>query len=357
MTPVDAEAMTDALPGRAVRAARAGVIVAAAGLACALAATMAAGVPLRDPGAVSTSRFLVACGFVALFIALDVAVRARGRTGSRHALAAFATVLRRRWTRTRLGVVLLLATYSVSYFAYRNIKSVAPLLRPDDIFDRALLEIDRAVLGGSDPGAVLHAVLGTGVAGVLAAVYMAFFLFIPVALAAALVFPDDLRTSVFVATALAVTWLLGAASYVLLPAIGPFHADAATYAALPQTSVTDMQVRLMADRAAFLADPGAPGAAQSIGAFASLHTAFCGTVALAAHWLRAPRPVLAAAWGMTALTVLATVYFGWHYLLDDVAGAAIAVLALLLARALTGVDPRAPRPAPRSPTAPETARA
>jgi membrane-associated phospholipid phosphatase len=58
-------------------------------------------------------------------------------------------------------------------------------------------------------------------------------------------------------------------------------------------------------------------------------------------------------WALFALTVAATIYFGWHYVLDDVAGMAIAVTALALARAIVGIDlrtARLPVPAP-SPTA------
>jgi hypothetical protein len=36
--------------------------------------------------------------------------------------------------------------------------------------------------------------------------------------------------------------------------------------------------------------------------------------------------------------VLATVYFGWHYVADDIGGAAIAAAAIVMARALTGFD-------------------
>jgi membrane-associated phospholipid phosphatase len=192
------------------------------------------------------------------------------------------------------------------------------------------------VAGGADPAALLHELLGTGTAAqVLGVVYLLFFAFIPVALAAALVFLD-LRRGLFVATALSAAWLLGALSYLILPAIGPFHADPATYGGLAETPVAHMQARLMGGRAAFLHAPGAPGAAQSIGAFASLHTAFCGTAAIAAHLVGARRPVRAAVWLFTALTVTATVYFGWHYLLDDVAGVAIAVISVLLAAWGTG---------------------
>ena len=43
------------------------------------------------------------------------------------------------------------------------------------------------------------------------------------------------------------------------------------------------------------------------------------------------------------MTATATVYFGWHYVLDDVGGILVAVLSLALARVLTGVRPRAMR--------------
>ncbi|MEA2177287.1 MAG: hypothetical protein QOG77_584, partial [Solirubrobacteraceae bacterium] len=39
---------------------------------------------------------------------------------------------------------------------------------------------------------------------------------------------------------------------------------------------------------------------------------------------------------LAALTVVATVYFGWHYLLDDVAGVVIALLAVGIAAVLKG---------------------
>jgi hypothetical protein len=323
------------------RAAAAGPVVALTGVALAVAATREAGVPLRDPAAISVIRFAGAAAIVALAIGFDVLVRAARRPGRRlPSRAAVAQARRVGWPGTRLAVVgVALASFYVTYLAYRNIKSVAPLLRPGDLYDGRLLDIDRNLFGGSDPAQVLHSLLGTGAAAqVLAVVYMAFFALIPLGLAAALVLAPDRRAGLFFVTALAVNWLLAAGSYLLLPSIGPFHADPATFAGLPHTAVTDMQNELLAKRTLFLADPGESGAAQSIGAFASLHTSLLLTAAIAGHLLGVPRPVRAGVWAVAVLTMIATVYFGWHYLLDDVAGAVIAVLALVAARALTGVD-------------------
>ncbi|HEX8101674.1 MAG TPA: phosphatase PAP2 family protein [Solirubrobacteraceae bacterium] len=316
--------------GPTTRAILAGPAVAATTLAIALVVTGAAGVPLRDPGGVSRGRFLSALAVLAIVALIDALVRGRG-----HA----------RWPRRRLvAVAAALVSFYATYLAYRNLKSVVPLLRPDELFDRQLTEIDRDVFLGNPPGEALHSLLGTGIsAHVLAAVYMAFFLFIPVALAAALVLARDTQAGLYFTTALSLNWLLAAGCYFLLPSLGPFAETPQVFADLPATSVSRLEAALSAERALFLHDPAAPGAAQSIGAFASLHVSIWVTAALGCHLLGARRAVTTTVWGLTVLTVLATLYFGWHYVLDDVAGVVIALTALALAGAITAYDPRGAR--------------
>ena len=83
----------------------------------------------------------------------------------------------------------------------------------------------------------------------------------------------------------------------------------------------------------------APSAHRVIAAFASLHTSIMFTAAIAAQVSRIGRPVRIALWALVALTTTATVYLGWHYVADDLAGVVIALVALGLARALTGFQP------------------
>jgi hypothetical protein len=206
------------------------------------------------------------------------------------------------------------------------------------------------VFGGRDPAEVLHDLLGTGVsAEVLSVVYGLFFVFVPVSLALALVIPRDPRPGLFYVTALSINWVLAAGSYFLLPSLGPVYAEPGDFAGLPSTGVSHLQSALLEQRTDFLYDPAAAGAAQSIGAFASLHCSIFFTAAIATHLLGAARGVRVAVWMLLALTVLATLYFGWHYVLDDLAGIVIAIASLALARALTGFELRAvrrPLPAP-----------
>jgi hypothetical protein len=332
-----------ALPGR--RPLLAGPVVAVVTLAAALIATGDAGIPLRDPDNVTGNRLVLALGLIMSLFVIDVSVRAWSRSGGRlPSRAALLAVRREHWTLQRwLAVTGAIVAFYVSYLAYRNLKSVVPLLRPGDLFDLQLADFDRSLFLGHDPAALLHDVVGTGAAThVFSGVYMLFFLFIPGTLAVALVFSRNLRSGLFYATALSLNWLLGAISYFLLPSLGPIYIEPADFSSLAGTDAGRLQEILLEQRAEFLHDP-ALGTAQSIGAFASLHVSIFVTAALAAHLLGLRRSVKVVAWILVALTVGSTIHLGWHYVADDLGGVAIAVLAVAIARVLTGVDLREAR--------------
>ena len=332
-----------ALPGR--RLLLAGPAVAVVTLVAALATTSDAGIPLRDPDNVTGNRLVMAVTFILGLFVVDMAVRAWRRTDGRGlSWSALVDVRREHWTLQRwLAVTGGIVAFYVTYLAYRNLKSVVPLLRPGDIFDGQLADFDRTMFFGHDPAVLLHDAVGTGLAThVFSGAYMLFFLFIPGTLAVALVFSRNLSIGLFYATALSLNWLLGAASYFLLPSLGPIYTDPGTFSALAGTDAGKLQAILLDQRTEFLRDP-ALGSAQSIGAFASLHVSIFVTAALAAHLLGLRRSVKVVAWIMVALTVGATIHLGWHYVVDDLGGIVIAVLALAIARALTGLDLRTAR--------------
>jgi hypothetical protein len=334
-----------------IRLLAAAPVVAALTVVAALVATADAGVAFRDPDHVAALYVVEVGAGIALLVAVDIFLRAARRAGRRWPpRETLRAVRRERWTARRAGAVAVgLLSFYVSYLAYRNLKSVVPLIRPE-LFDQQLAELDRSLFGGNDPAALLHDLLGTGVVTtqVVSASYMLFFVFIPGTLAFALVFTPNLQAGLFYATAQSLNWLLGAASYFLLPSLGPIYFDPAAFAHLPATGVSDLQSLLLDQRVEFLRDPAA-GLAQSIGAFASLHVSIFFTGVLAAHLLGFGRSVRVGAWVLLGLTTIATIYLGWHYVLDDVGGVVLGALALILARALTGFDLRTARqPAPLS---------
>jgi membrane-associated phospholipid phosphatase len=66
---------------------------------------------------------------------------------------------------------------------------------------------------------------------------------------------------------------------------------------------------------------------QSVGGFASLHTGITLLVALMIQATINNKIARWAGWINFGITVVATVYFGWHYLADDIAGCMIALVA------------------------------
>ena len=325
-------------------------IVAAFTLIAGLIVAAEAGFTFRDPDHVAALYVVEVGAGVGLLVLLDIFLRARRRNGGRRpSREEMAAVRRERWTAKRGAAVLIaIVGFYVTYLAYRNLKASLPLLRPGDLFDSQLADIDRAMFFGNDPAALLHGLLGTGIsAHVLSVFYVAFIVFLPLSLGLALVFAERLKVSLFYATALSINWVLGAATYFALPALGPIYFYPEWFADLPYTEVSRLQELLMDDRVGFLANVET-GTPQAIAAFASLHVAMSFTALLAAYMLKLGRRVKQALWAWLAITFIATIYLGWHYVLDDFAGVAIGALALVLARLLTGFDPREDGPAARA---------
>ncbi len=323
----------------------AGPAVAVVSILAALIATNAANVPLRDPDHVAGRRLVVVLLLVAVLVGFDVVVRAGRRARTlRPSRAELGRVRRERWTLGRgIAVASALISFYVSYLAYRNLKSVVPLLRPGELFDRQLAAFDRALFAGNDPAVLLHSVLGTGLpTHVLSFAYLIFFAFIPATLALALVFSPNLQAGLFYATAQSINWLLGAVSYFLVPALGPIYAAPAVFASLPPSGVSRLQDLLLDQRLDFLRDP-LGGTAQSIAAFSSLHVSIFFTAALAAHALGLRRHLRVSAWVLLGVTIAATIFLGWHYVVDDFGGLLLGAMAFALARAITGLDLRAAR--------------
>jgi hypothetical protein len=316
----------DAAYGMAVTVALATGVVA---VACALYL----GLPLRDPDGFLGPTYVRLPVLVALMLAVDVVPRAVVRAGSARAVPEHVLAVARErwpWQRLRPALIGLLAFYG-TYVSYRNLKHFLPLLR-DDLVDEELLDLDRAMTGGVAPAQLVHDLLGTGVAAhVLSWVYLAFLIFVPASLALALVSRDRARDATWYVTALCLNWALGTASYYLLPSMGPVYAEPELFWGLPETGTSELQDSLLASRWFVLIDPQGTERIQSIAAFASLHVSIVFTAALIGHLVLASKAVRAVLWAFFTLTVAATIYFGWHYIVDDIAGLAIGGGSVLLA--------------------------
>jgi membrane-associated phospholipid phosphatase len=307
-------------------------LLAVASAATALVAALVLDLPLRDPDNAAGPLYLRLPAVVALLMAMDVLPRAfaRHRAGLAFTRATRDVVLER-WSGARVRLVLVgLLSFYLTYVAYRNLKGFLPFAR-EGTADEALLALDASLAFGSAPATILHGLLGTGIAAhVLSTVYVAFLVFVPLSLGIALVWSRRLRSGYLYVTVLCLNWLLGALSYYLLPSLGPVFAQPQLFADLPATHVSRLQEMLVADRRLVLGDPHSSERVHGIAGFASLHVAIVFSAALVAHLLELNVHVRRGLWLFLALTIVSTIYFGWHYLVDDVAGLVIGALAVWL---------------------------
>ena len=208
-----------------------------------------------------------------------------------------------------------------------------------------MADFDRGLFGGNDPADLLHTLLGTGIAAqVLSVVYYAFFFSLCRSRShSPWCSPPARRAASSTRSPCRSTGPWAPRATTCSPPWDRIYAAPAGFADLPATETSHLQDVLLRQRLGFLTDPAAADAHQGIAAFGSLHTSIIFTAAVAAHMLGLGRRLRIGLWVLFALTAIATVYLGWHYVVDDLAGVVIGLTALALARGLTGFEPRTAR--------------
>jgi len=245
--------------------------------------------------------------------------------------------IRTHWSRERITLVVLgIVSFYVTYVSYRNLKSYLPIARPDVDYDTELKLVDRVLFFGNNPGEVLHAVLGQGVsAHFLSLIYLLFLPLVPLALTAWLVWSRNISIGYWFATSQCLAWSLGTLSYYALPTKGPAFESFAWYADLDPTPTTDL-INSLADARTEVIHGGALGVVQSVAGFASLHCAITLLLALMVQFTLRNRLIKIVFWANFAITIVATLYFGWHYIADDIAGIMIAFVSFYVGGIATG---------------------
>lgn len=317
-------------------------LIALAFCAVTVVVAVAARLPLRETVGSARTSYVVVPLLVVGAIAIDVVARViLRRPKVRDAGRATIDVLRARWTGIRLaGVAAGMVSAYFVYLAYRNLKVFLPYVRTE-LADRTLTAADEWLSAGHSPSGIVQQLLGTGAASeVLSTTYMAFLLFVPLSLAAALIWSSELAHGVWYVCALCFNWVLGIASYYAVPSVGPVYSEPFRFSELPVTSVSELQDSLYQDRLEILAHSHTTDAIHGIAAFASLHVSIVFTAALIARRTGVPKLVQRVLWIYLGLTLLATIYFGWHYLLDDVAGFGVGALSVWLAGLALGCTTR-----------------
>ncbi len=307
----------------------------------ALSVAVVEDLPFRDPDSLVGPTYVRLPIILALGYLTDVLPRAfhrARRAGSWGGIGhQFRVVTRERWPLEHIRFALLgLGSWYLTYVAFRNLKSYVPFVN-HDLFDDAFATMDRAMFFGHDPATLLHQLLGTGwAAHFFSFIYLAWVAVVPGTLAAALVWSRNVSGGSWLVTAVAADWMLGAVSYFIFPTVGPIYAQPQLFTGLAHTAVTSVQDVMITERAEVLSDPWATDAVQTIAAFASLHVGITVTICVIAQLLRLNLWARIALWSFLFLTVLSTVYLGWHYLADAFGGAIVGVGGVWLAALATG---------------------
>jgi len=304
-------------------------------LGVAVARSVQVGIPLRDPhGAFLLRPVTITVGVFAALVLLEGTVRAGRPVRIRTILAA----IRERWTRGRLLLAAgALLAYHVTYVSYHNLKSFNDLRSPQDAM---LLRWDRSLFFGHSPAVLLHDLLGQHVAAwVLTGWYETFGTLVIITFPATVVLARRTADAYAGIAALVWVWILGTATYYAIPSIGPFNAAPREFAGLSHTLVQDTQHHYVAQRDHLLAHPHAADAWAQLGAFASLHVGVTAVILGIAWWNRLRRTTIILA-VFLAGTIVATIYLGWHFAVDDLAGLGIAALAWVLGPLTVGVRRR-----------------
>jgi hypothetical protein len=316
--------------------------VVACFIAVGIARSTQVGIGFRDPhGAFLASRVIWTLGIFLGLVGLDGLIR----TPRPRSVQRMWSTIRDRWTPQRLALAwVALLAYHLTYFTYHNLKSWDVFNLPQDAM---LTAWDRWLFLGHSPAVLLHDLLGQQAAAwVLMGWYETFPTLVVLAFPAAVVMAGRIRDAYVGIAALVWVWILGTATYYLIPSLGPFQAEPGDFTGLPRMMIQDTQARYLAQRDYLLAHPHASDAFAQVSAFASLHVGVTATILGLAWWHRLRRTTIVLG-VFLAGTMVATVYFGWHFAVDVPAGLAIAGLAWWLGPRTVGVHrrpPAAPKP-------------
>ncbi len=218
-----------------------------------------------------------------------------------------------------------LVVFSVlSVHVYGWIKLMIPLLHPR-LFDPELWTIDRALFFGHSPNIFFLALFSQPPA------LLRFFdwtyanIFVVSINIASIVFlsAPERRLRIGFMNSNTALWLTGAWIYVLVPSLGPAYRFPATWIPLSAllARTQELQRILMTNYQHVLRFRDG-NMFFGIAAFPSLHVAF---EVLAYLWIRRVSRVAAVAFAIFVVVIfLGSVVTGWHYLIDAIAGVALA---------------------------------
>jgi membrane-associated phospholipid phosphatase len=201
----------------------------------------------------------------------------------------------------------------ILFIVFIELKHLTPFLR-STLFDNRFINHELRLMGGGKLASeAMLALVGYRLAPLLSEGYFLFYPYVAM-LIYLFVLQRDVSLRAEFLLGLSLCWLIGVLLIYLVPTLGPvFVLD--SFNSLPETGVSVMQEKLLRMRESVLAGRGG---VYLISGFPSLHVAITaygtGMLYRLSPWLSLISLLV------LALTLVTTLYFGWHYLMDDIGG-------------------------------------
>lgn len=314
------------------------IVLSFAVLALALYAIV--GTPLRYPADLYTQRVYHSFVFYTIGLLITVFVlrfseirRANLEPGERLALSK--TWLRYKHNYLNLGQIVhdlrLLHAVALMFVVYINLKHLIPFLAYD-YFDDSLLAWESRLFGATSTEHLIS-FFGVGAAPLLSKMYKLFYNYTAF-LIIIMVLQRPSRFAQRFLAAFVLVWLIGILMVFALPTLGPCFSSPEVVSLLPFTEVSEMQSKLWAHKTAMDLDIHSRIPVYLISGFPSLHLAvpIVGSIFLGERYPR----LAALSWMFVFITGITTIYFGWHFLLDDIGSLVLALTAVKASNLLVG---------------------
>ena len=223
-----------------------------------------------------------------------------------------------------LTILRVIAALFLGFYAYSHLKVLAPVINSNN-YDPLLERIDSLIFFGQSPTLWLLKIKSTIWMTVMSLSYQSFYVAFPLSFAAAFLAKNKKEMRELV-TGILLIYFFGIIFYYLVPALGPLFYTQELFNHIPnrwQPILWNAHLAIKADPQGF-----AGGPFFGVAAFPSLHAAhmlFLFVMAQKRHKLLF---TIYVPW--TILLLISTIYLGWHYVTDLIAGALITLICMKL---------------------------
>lgn len=283
-------------------------------------------IPLRQPWELYFTRVLGAFGwyFLALFLTpFFLRLKDLGASRSRSRQETWREFRNDYFTLPRLLRDLrLVHALGLVFVLFIELKHLIPFLAWR-YFDDLLFDFELSLFGEGLLTKPLQTLFGVTNAPWWSCVYTLFFPYMGILLGVFVLQRDGLLASRFT-LGFAWVWFLGILLVYLVPTLGPCFLKPELYRELPATPTSELIDQLWKGKLFVEANPRNSAGIYLISGFPSLHmavvsygTLMFGRVGRFAFWI---------SFLFLILTTLSTLYFAWHYLIDDLGGVLLGYL-------------------------------